>query len=86
MPDIFGPGSAVDSPAYSAFAITPADNGELAVWTRAIYVGIGGDVSVLMGNGATVTFVGVQGGSMIPIRVQRVNASGTSAASIVGLA
>jgi hypothetical protein len=86
MPDIFGPGSAVDSPAYRAFAIAPADSGELTVWTRAIYVGVGGDVSVLMGDGSTAVFVGVQGGSMIPIRCQRINATGTSAASIVGLA
>ena len=67
----------------SAVAVTPHDTTELAVVTRALYVGGAGNVSLLMGDGTTVILSGVTAGSMLPIRVRRVNATSTTATNIV---
>jgi hypothetical protein len=73
-------------PASHAFAVTPNDAIDLAVVTRGLYVGTGGDLSlVLKGDGNPVSFVGVAGGSVLPLRIVRVRATGTTAADIVGL-
>jgi hypothetical protein len=40
---------------------------------------------VLMASGQTVTFVGVAAGSVLPIRVARVNSTNTTATNIVAL-
>lgn len=75
------------SPARMAFAITPNDSQDLSLFTKAIYVGIGGDV-VLRAVGADndVTFANVQTGSIIDVRCRAVRSSGTTASAIVGLA
>jgi hypothetical protein len=76
----------LSGPASHAFAVTPDDGTDLAVVTRGLYVGTGGDVSlVLKGDAVPVTFVGVAGGTVLPLRVTRVRATGTTAADIVGL-
>jgi hypothetical protein len=49
-----------------------------------LYVGVGGDVSVVTAGGDTVTFAGVQSGSFLPVHVIRVLTS-TSASKIVAL-
>ncbi len=73
-------------PAGHAFAVTPDDGADLAVVTRGLYVGTGGDLSVILkGDSAAVSFVGVPSGAVLPLRVARVRASGTTAADIVGL-
>lgn len=75
----------VEAPLTRLFAITPHDATLLAEATRALYVGGAGNVSVLpVGQSTSVTLVGVQAGSVLPIRVARVNATGTTATSIVG--
>lgn len=76
----------LSGPAGHAFAVTPNDGADLAVVTRGLYVGTGGDLSlVLKGNVSAVSFVGVAGGSVLPLRVARVRATGTTATDIVGL-
>jgi len=72
------------SPPEHAAAITPADQ-PLAHVTRAVYVGTGGDLAVKMAGGAVVTLANVASGSLLPIRVERVLASGTTASQILGL-
>ncbi len=78
-----------ESPAWNAVAVTPADGSDLAtVATRGLYVGGAGDVAVYMsgGDGATaVVFVGVQAGTVLPIRVDRVRSTSTTATSILAL-
>jgi hypothetical protein len=71
------------SPPEHALAIVPAD-ADLAQVTRAVYVGAGGDLAVRMRNGASVTFVAVPTGTLLPIRVSRVLPAST-AGSLVGL-
>ena len=71
--------------ASTAEAVTPSDTTKLSAVTRALYVGGAGNVAVLMADGSTATFVGVPAGSVLPIRVQRVNSTNTTATSMVGL-
>ena len=75
----------LDSPAQNAAAITPSDTTDLAVVTRAIYVGTGGDLKVTMRGGQTVTLKAVPQGSTLPLRVARVLFTGTTAADLVGV-
>ncbi|MBV6656740.1 MAG: hypothetical protein KI785_03115 [Devosiaceae bacterium] len=77
--------SGLESPASDAFAITPADGAALPSTTRAIYVGGAGSLRVTMKSGDTVTFTGVPAGTVLALRVNGVEATGTSATSIVGL-
>lgn len=75
------------SPAQTAFAITPSDQSELPEATRAIYVGGGGDILVQMIDGGDeVLFRNIIPGSLLPIRLKAVKATGTTATQIVGLA
>lgn len=75
------------APARDAFAITPQDGADLSVAPKAIYVGTGGSV-VLRGvdsSGDTV-FANVATGTILPVRVRAIRATGTTASDIVGLA
>ena len=81
-------------PAEFAIAVTLSDSTNIDFQskgdsTRAIWVGSGGDISVEMsGDGlpdATVVFVSVLSGSLMPIGITRVNSTGTTASSIVAL-
>lgn len=73
------------APAEGALAVTPSDSTDLSFVTRALYVGAGGNLNVDMAEGNTVLFVGVLSGTVLPIRVRRVRAASTTAASIVAL-
>ena len=75
----------LEAPARQAFAIGTATYGTaLAQTTRALWVGTGGTVVAQMAGGNTVTFGGVQDGSLLPIRVVSLEAA-TTATGIVGL-
>lgn len=86
MPDDFQHSArGLESPATFAFSISKSDVTELPKTTRGIYVGGTGDLVVKMaGDGSTVTFTGVQAGSIIPIRANFVM-NATTATSLVGL-
>lgn len=75
----------LDSPAHSAFAITPSDTVDMAIATRGIYVGVSGDIKVNMAGSGTATFTGVPQGTLLPIRASRVFATGTTATTMVGV-
>jgi hypothetical protein len=70
-------------PAYDGFAITPAD-ADLTIPARALYVGTGGDLAVVMFDGSALIFKNVSSGSILSIAVKRV-AAATTAADIIGL-
>lgn len=78
-------GESLQSPASAGFAIVPDDDAALAVTTRAIYVGLGGRLSVEMKAGGTVSFENLPDGALLPIRAVRVLET-TTAAALVGLA
>lgn len=73
--------------AYSEpFAITPSDTVNFARPTRGgIYVGTAGDVVAVLEDGSTVTFKTVGDTYVLPVIAIRVNATGTTASSLVGL-
>lgn len=75
----------LDSPSGWIEAVTPHDTTTLARISRGIYVGVAGNVTVLTEQGQTVTFVGVPAGTILPIRVQRVNSTNTTATTMLAL-
>ncbi len=75
----------LESPAREAQNITPSDSSDLVFTSRSLYIGSPGDVVVHMsGQSTPTTFTAVPTG-VLPIRVDRVLASGTTAGQIVAL-
>ena len=72
------------SPASDGFAIAPDDANDLPQVTRALYVGLGGDLVVRMQSGSEVTLRSVPSGALLPLRVVRVKVAST-ASQLVGL-
>lgn len=78
--------SGLSSPATTATELTPSDGADLPTAARAIYVGVGGDLRIIpVGQIGAVTFAGVPGGSILPVRTKRVLATGTTAGSMLAL-
>lgn len=72
-------------PASSAAAITPTDDTDLGSITRGLYVGVSGDVTVVMRDGQTVLFTALAAGVVHPLAVRQVHDTGTDATNIVGV-
>lgn len=71
-----------DKPAYGTAAVTPSDSTPLNF--RSLFVGTGGNVAILDKSGNATTFVGVLGGSILPVQGTRVLLA-TTASNIVAL-
>ena len=80
-----GRADAINAPAQHGFAITPSDSVDLAAETRGLWVGGSGDLALTMASGDEVTVAGAVGGSLLPLRIRRVRATGTTATALVGL-
>ena len=76
---------AASDPAQAAQSVVPSDTIDLTNASRALYIGREGNVSVVMVSGQSVSFKNVAAGTILPLRVQRVNASNTTASEIVAL-
>ena len=73
------------SPVYNeAVAITPSDTVDLPRLTDAVWVGGAGIVVAVFQNGSTAQFTCVAG-SLLPLRLKRVNATSTTATLLVAL-
>lgn len=83
--DEFPSQAGIDSPARRAAAVTPHDSTMLSYVTRGIYVGGAGNVAVLTAGGDTVVFTAVPAGTLLPLRVNRVNSTNTTATAIVAI-
>ena len=70
--------------AYDAAEVTPSNSVEIRP-TRGLFVGAAGNIKVDMALGTTLTFTGVQAGSILPIQVKRVYSTDTTATDIVAL-
>lgn len=73
--------------ASAAYAVTPSDSTDLPSTAYGLYIGTGGTLKVdcgddSLGGRVTVSFAGVAAG-LLPLRVLRVYATGTSATGIV---
>lgn len=75
----------LQAPGSHAETVVPHDVNELAIVSRGLYVGVAGNVAVLMADDSTATFVGVLAGTLLPIRIKRVNATNTTATNMVAL-
>lgn len=72
-------------PADHGFAVAPNDAVDLAEVARAIYVGGAGALRVVTASGADLTLAGLASGTVLPVRVRRIMATGTTATALVGL-
>jgi hypothetical protein len=77
--------TSLTAPARDAAAVTPNDAIDLTYLPRALYIGHGGDLSLRCAGGQSVVLQNVPGGSVLPLRVTGINATGTSATGIVAL-
>jgi len=77
-----------------AAAVTPSDTADIpSVSTQSgvgnngcvLYVGGFGDVRVLTAGGDDVTFVGINGGTFVPVQVLKVFATNTNATNIIAM-
>jgi len=75
----------IAAPARRGFAIVASDTNDLSAETRAVYVGSAGDLVAVLSSGDEVTFAGVGGGTLLPIRAKRIKSTGTTAGQLVGL-
>lgn len=80
-----GRASSLDGPARHGFTVTPTDGADLSEITRALYIGGSGTVALTLESGATVTFSGLAAGTILPVRVRQVAATGTTATDLLGL-
>lgn len=86
MADIFNQNSTgLDSPGLFHYAVTPHDSTDFPISFRSLWVGGAGNVVIVANDGTAVTYVGAAAGSVIPMRGKRVNATGTTATSLVGI-
>lgn len=65
-----------ESAAMGLVAITPSDTVDLTRVTRALWVGVGGDLKVTLVDGTTDELRNIPSGSLLPIAVKRVYATG----------
>lgn len=73
--------------AHGAKVVTPSDSTEIPC-TRGLYVGTGGNISVIMGDGqetSPVLFYNVGTGVILPIQVTKVMSTSTTASNILAL-
>jgi len=78
----------LSNPARSGVAFSASGGDQtLAEVSRGLYVGVAGNVSLLLmdDEATTILFVGVAAGSVLPLRVVKVFQAGTTADSFVAL-
>jgi hypothetical protein len=73
------------APSRKPVAVTPDNATELATVSKGLFIGGAGTLTVLTAAGDVVLFTGVLAGSILPIAVRRVNATGTTCTNIVAL-
>jgi hypothetical protein len=74
------------APADEALTVTPSDVAELNPRSRALYVGVAGDLTVDMATGGTdILFKAVPAGTLLPLQVKKVKLTGTTASQIVAI-
>lgn len=73
-------------PATRCFAVSPSDSTDIAFTARALYVGVSGDIAIRTpGSSTTVTLRNAVAGTILPVSVARVMATGTTASGLVAL-
>lgn len=78
-------GGRSSSPAEGGYAITKHDTNVLEPPIRAIWVGGTGNIKVRMFDGSEVTIEDIPAGTLLPIRIDKVFSTDTTATKLVGL-
>jgi len=73
-------------PAGHAEAVTPSNTVSFDREMEGLYVGVGGNIGLVLPSGTAITFLGVPTGSILPVRCIRVNVTNTTATDMVALA
>ena len=73
----------LESPLENGAEVAPDDASDLDNITRALWVGVSGDIKVTLKGGSTVTLANAFG--LLPLRVTRVWDTDTAATNIVAL-
>lgn len=85
MSDAFRHENTVLSSARTLRAVTPNDTNDLPLGVcKALHIGAGGTIAVIAADDSSSVTLTVQEG-VLPVRVKRVLATGTTASSIVAL-
>jgi hypothetical protein len=72
--------------ATEAVVVSPSDGADLGTTQALIFVGVAGDIKVdCSGSGDAIVFKNVPAGSILPVKVDRVYSTGTSATNMVAL-
>ena len=79
-----GPHNKQIVPATSAASVTPSDVTVFTA-TRSLWVGGSGNINVRMADGTTILFSGVAAGSVLPLSVDKVLSTSTTATLIISL-
>ena len=75
------------SPAITYTAVVPSDTVDILGGFRSLYIGAAGNLVLISFDDVPtpITFVGLLAGTILPVIGKRVNATGTTAGSIVAL-
>lgn len=73
------------SSAGNAVAVSPSDSTDLVTRSRALFVGGAGNINVRMAGGMDCVFSGIPAGTILPVQVDRVYATSTTATNIVNV-
>lgn len=65
-------------------AITPHNSTDIPL-TRAVYVGGAGNLVAVDADNTATTFTAVAAGTLLPIRVRRINSTDTTATALVAI-
>lgn len=74
-----------DESANDAVVIIASDSTKFIPPLRGIYVGVAGNIQVITAGGTTVLFSNVPAGFILPVEVQAVMATNTTATTMIGL-
>lgn len=77
--------SSVSGPIRRGVAITPSDTVDLVEITRALSIGVDGDITVIMADDTVAVLLKNRSSGDYPYMVKRVMTTGTTATNIVGL-
>lgn len=82
-PNLISPLEEIVAVAPGAYGAAILNSGSQEVTSRAVYVGVAGDLSVMTLKGTTVTLVGLAAGVWHAMRVQQIIAAGTVATEVL---
>tara|TARA_R100001377_G_scaffold40726_1_gene22808 strand:+ start:15693 stop:15947 length:255 start_codon:yes stop_codon:yes gene_type:complete len=81
----FVPTAKVTQQAIKGIVVVPDNDNDLTTGGAVLFIGTGGDVKVDTVSGDTLVFKNLGDGSILPVQVRRVYATGTAAQDMIAL-